>query len=591
LPFFCGATTSSKEEEEEDVPTTASGSSSTTSGIGAGHPLLSEVERHSTVKRTILLDNKQLNQKNNNGNDSHQSVEQFWQDKLLETNGNNENRTALDVVIIDGLSSVSTGSKEDDNDEEQLSPSLASLLYSLLVDHHGILAIRLVDQHSHQHSHRQRRDLLFSTASTLANAGFGRIIDYSLPGGGSGTISSRSSREGDDDDDDSGGGTVLVAFTDKVVAPWHLNEAHWNLRLRTRMKRKKVEEDSESATASSLPLSTQESSLIEFDSATMLTLEYPPKRSAIEHRLHKQQKENVHDEDDDDERYNHGYNPHTYNVPREGLTVRKSSAGENAGRGVFVLGDVPPRSYLNLEASAHPIRAHWKTSELIIELEDNHELYEETNDYVSYLDAYGYLAEPWGQPQYTVDSGLMTFVNHGCNGTFNCGLETNFTEVSIDLDNPPTIITEYDRMAAYDPIEERRISMHQITTLTHDVTLQAGDELFDNYMGYGGVKYLVMNVEALLEECGGAVGLVEQLQNEANEQTYEGNDDDDDDDDEDDNADEEEVEMDQCDCEVANKATAVDTGHAGETDWPAPTTTDDTESRCITEQSKNEGVW
>jgi hypothetical protein len=75
-----------------------------------------------------------------------------------------------------------------------------------LVKKKGILAIRL----------DHRRDLL-PTASILAKAGFGRIIDYSI---------SSSSRLG------GGGGVVLVAFTDNVVAPWHLNEALWNLKIR-----------------------------------------------------------------------------------------------------------------------------------------------------------------------------------------------------------------------------------------------------------------------------------------------------------------------------------------------------------------------
>jgi hypothetical protein len=116
-----------------------------------------------------------------------------------------------------------------------------------------------------------------------------------------------------------------------------------------------------------------------------------------------------------------------------------------------------------------------------------------------------------GEPQYTVESGLLTFVNHGCNGTFNIGLQTNFTELSIDLDHLPKFLSKYSNMAVYDPIEERRITMHQIAVMNH-IPLNKGDELFDNYLVYGGTKYLDNNVRDLRDECSGAFGLVEQYQ-------------------------------------------------------------------------------
>jgi hypothetical protein len=51
-----------------------------------------------------------------------------------------------------------------------------------------------------------------------------------------------------------------------------------------------------------------------------------------------------------------GYDPEIENIPLSSLKVSKSHVGENAGRGVFSLVDIPVNSYIALESMVHPIR-------------------------------------------------------------------------------------------------------------------------------------------------------------------------------------------------------------------------------------------
>jgi hypothetical protein len=234
------------------------------------------------------------------------------------------------------------------------------LWHSVLVDNHGILAIRL----------DHRRDL-FSTVSKLEEAGFARIIDYSI-------LDSNSNNKNNHEQQQQQHQLVLVAFTDRDdVARWHLNEALWNLELRLRLKNNDKND---------MPGDYN----YFLDAATMVTLEYPPKQSAIEYCLN--------DDDDDCDNHRqrqHGFDPHAWNVPKDLLTVGKSTAGEHAGRGVFAMTPIPNGSYLNLEVSAHPVRAHWKTTDIILRLGDANEIYDDENTLYSYLDGYGYIDEPW----------------------------------------------------------------------------------------------------------------------------------------------------------------------------------------------------
>jgi hypothetical protein len=81
--------------------------------------------------------------------------------------------------------------------------------------------------------------------------------------------------------------------------------------------------------------------------------------------------------------------PEYPNVPASALEVKKSSVGENAGRGVFTKVDIPKNVYLSLETGAHNVLFMPSTCALIVALE------EEANDKQLealdvYMDNYGF---------------------------------------------------------------------------------------------------------------------------------------------------------------------------------------------------------
>jgi hypothetical protein len=105
----------------------------------------------------------------------------------------------------------------------------------------------------------------------------------------------------------------------------------------------------------------------------------------------------------------------------------------------------------------------------------------------------------------------MTFVNHGCNGTYNVGVKSEFHELNVDINDIP--IEYVDNSEPYNPVRERGLMIEEMVSLKD---LKAGDELADNYLSYGGEKYFEDNVEQLRTDCAGGFGLVGQYQRRYN---------------------------------------------------------------------------
>ena len=85
---------------------------------------------------------------------------------------------------------------------------------------------------------------------------------------------------------------------------------------------------------------------------------------------------------------------------------------------------------------------------------------------------------------YIVDSGILTFVNHGCEGSFNVGgTNSNWTEMTVNADHPPP--KEFTETAPfYNPVLERHF--RQIVS-SGDYSLRdikAGEEITNTYLGF-----------------------------------------------------------------------------------------------------------
>lgn len=138
-----------------------------------------------------------------------------------------------------------------------------------------------------------------------------------------------------------------------------------------------------------------------------------------------------------------------------------------------------------------------------------------------------------------MDSGILTFVNHGCNGTNNIGDGSSlnekdsayFNEANLDLsqvDKPPKGTS---RTSTFDPVSDRHL--HSVAT-GYDSTsrnIKAGEELFQNYLYFisyaEGWKEEVMDLQA---QCRGeSLGQIKNDENRAMEEDDEDSSDDDDD--------------------------------------------------------------
>ena len=341
----------------------------------------------------------------------------------------------------------------------------------------------------------------------LEQAGFARITDYDIVL----------------DHDARTPSKYAVAFKSfSAKGMWHMNEALYNLEI---MSRSQQNEDTH------FPFKY-------FDSAAMMSIQYPSRLSEREHcQFYPFESTNSSRPEVCTE--GHGLNPERHDVPTNLLKVQTSSEGENAGRGIFASVDIPLGSYIDLETSSHPVRCPWYCADIVIDF------YEAENEILNayglyyYMDGYGFMDEKTvsymlsilcfsdqrfphtisfhcfetqGFAEYNVDSGILTFRNHGCNGTFNIGVNSSFHEFNVNLTE--TIPRDYmlsSSIGVYIPGLDR--TQHYLDWICINFkAIQAGNELLDNYLpfaGEGGFKTYVVGLRKL---CSGAMGLVEQRQ-------------------------------------------------------------------------------
>mmetsp|Transcript_23799 Transcript_23799/g.52037 ORF Transcript_23799/g.52037 Transcript_23799/m.52037 type:complete len:321 (-) Transcript_23799:1553-2515(-) len=135
-----------------------------------------------------------------------------------------------------------------------------------------------------------------------------------------------------------------------------------------------------------------------------------------------------------------------------------------------------------------------------------------------YGEAYGYESEVWGAIQTNVMSNLLTFVNHGCNGTANIaptvpGLNEFTLDPTAENYTIPDAFKSLDPSDAdaYNPAHERGVGRSRHTVAVYE-PIRRGQELFDNYLEFGGETYFDENILELKSDCSGGAGMVEQAQ-------------------------------------------------------------------------------
>lgn len=392
-------------------------------------------------------------------------------------------RGDLDVaIVLPRLEVITQGNGVDDDGRDDSADNLGGPLSSKFwFDHlssNGVFSTVVGRTFPLDHpASVQGQATRMDRVNELVKAGFTRIIDYDIP-----LVTPTSARA-------RAPINVGVAFkADYGISRWRMNEAHYRLRLRQRL-------------INNQPLT--------FDSAIMTNLRYPPKHSALGYCS---SVENTDDDDCDDV---HGYDPEIPCVPLSDLFVSRSKAGENAGRGVFTNVDIPAESYISLETSVYPIYMDWTAETLHNKMLDHFEdkIPRLNGTIISvYAEAYGYTDEPWGVKQTTVMSHFLTFTNHGCNSTSNLGVAIpGMNEFTIDPDAPIPEELRTSISDPYNPVFDRDHEK-QLTSVSSSKDIAKGDELYDDYMSFGGDEAFKENILTLRRECSGVPGMVERYQ-------------------------------------------------------------------------------
>jgi len=304
--------------------------------------------------------------------------------------------------------------------------------------------------------------------------------------------------------------SYLVAFKDyKSRAAWFRTAPQIQIELRKRL----VE------TRSGKPV------LRYFDAATMIGYQLPSKAQETVHC----RKEDVWEDEWNECNELIGHHGIHNLRASEYLKVGKSGLGDSAGRGLFATKDIPMDSAIAHEGSSlsfHFPPLTWSVIDKLREWARKDENYEKlifVDDKISsvhtYAEGYGYGATFLGEPNMAVESGIMLFMNHGCNGTNNYGQETDLNEMSVDLKSITEVPEEFTFRgnAPYSPVFDRnwRHALNLGGYTLRDI--KAGDELFTTYLSLAGnLENFKEEVMTLRRQCMGEdVGIITQYESES----------------------------------------------------------------------------
>jgi len=361
----------------------------------------------------------------------------------------------------------------------------------------------------------------------------------------------------------------------KGIARLHWNEAEFNHALYHAIGRR-----TEVVGGTAGDQKQQHMLLEYFDAPDMVRLQFPHKYSLnsyceyLEDTYEENKEKGDEDDDEDDDHEDEmkfcdvGYDPYRPNIPIQDIYVNQSNVGENAGRGIFTSVDILEEdTWIALETAIHPVHYSASTTFLIGEMEDftisrhtpppqpqpppphddmkreanddnaedSEEEEEEEEEFIQlmesnslhrivavYGDAYGYLNQPWGPSEIIVQSHILTFANHGCNGTANIGYNVpNQTEFTLELEAEdfkiPHIFLDKVISNPYRPHRERSylkwITETMIESQHIHVPIYQGQELLDNYLFFESDEHFIDYAVSLRAECAGELGYVEEQQN------------------------------------------------------------------------------
>lgn len=176
------------------------------------------------------------------------------------------------------------------------------------------------------------------------------------------------------------------------------------------------------------------------------------------------------------------------NVALSDFEVRMSEVGEGSGRGVYTKVDIKEGTSIAKKESVNAVHVPGSAMDLI------HLYMKESTDMkkaYGYIDGYGWETHTFGGTEYFVESSILTFVNHGCNGTYNMmdwneyNRWVNGDEDVIVTEMNATIDHYYDyHESVYDIYTDRHITHSALSYAVASRDIKAGEEITSNYVNY-----------------------------------------------------------------------------------------------------------
>jgi hypothetical protein len=202
------------------------------------------------------------------------------------------------------------------------------------------------------------------------------------------------------------------------------------------------------------------------------------------------------------DRCDHGFDPERLNYAENFFNVSTTQCGKYAGRGVFATASVPRGSYLMLESTVYPITMDEASTSLFSRM-GYHPTAKDNNYLVLEAFAHGNVG---GSGRIQVESGLVTFVNHGCNNTFNAGRFSNITEESTvgDSNYLSKTLSFYHTAGedyVFNPAIVRGTTL-RVEHVNHWGDMDAGEEVLENK----GTNEWLGPVKNLQNYCSGGDG-------------------------------------------------------------------------------------
>jgi hypothetical protein len=106
-----------------------------------------------------------------------------------------------------------------------------------------------------------------------------------------------------------------------------------------------------------------------------------------------------------------------------------------------------------------------------------------------------------GEKTSAVDPGIMTFVNHGCDGSYNTGPKTPYTELNFkDINTARTHGEEYD---IYNPYTQRHSAFGDCSSSVVLSDIEAEEEVLCNYLVLYDGENKLEAIEVVKSMCSG----------------------------------------------------------------------------------------